>query len=86
MTAKASNWWINVLQHMVSSYNHIRNRNIGMAPADVRKTHKNRFWVRLYGDGDTIRKRVKPLIDDTMVLINLAKWSFDKGYFGQLDA
>ena len=36
--------------------------------------------MRLYGDGDTIRKRIEPLSDDTMVRINLSKTSIDKGY------
>ena len=36
--------------------------------------------MRLNGDGDTIRKRIEPLTDDTMVCINLSKTLFDKGY------
>ena len=51
-----------------------------MAPADIRKKDQDRLWVRLYGDGDTIRKRIEPLSDDTMVRINLSKTSFDKDY------
>ena len=51
-----------------------------MSPADVRKRDQDRLWVRFYGDGDTIRKRIEPLPDDTMVRINLSKTSFDKGY------
>ena len=51
-----------------------------MELANVRKQDENWLWVRLYGDGDTIRKRVEPLADDTIVRINLAKTSFDKGY------
>ena len=80
MTAKSRNRWVDVLQDIMNSYNHSRHRSIGMAPADVRKKNQDRLWVRLYGDGDTIRKRIVPLSDDTMVRINLSKTSFDKGY------
>ena len=51
-----------------------------MAPADVRKKEEDRLWVRLYGDGNIIRKRIKPLPDDTIVRINLSKILFDKNY------
>ena len=36
--------------------------------------------MKLYGDGDTIRKCIEPLSDDAMVCSNLSKTSFDKGY------
>ena len=70
MTAKATNRWVDVLQEMMQSYNHSRHRIIGMAPADVRKRDEDRLWVRLYGDGDTIRKRTERVPDDTMVRVN----------------
>ena len=80
MTAKSSNRWVDVLQDMMNSYNHSCHRSIAMAPAKVRKKDEDRVWLRHYGDGDTIRKRIEPLPDDTMVRINLSKTSFDKGY------
>ena len=80
ITAKSTNLWIDVLQDMMDSYNHSRYQSIGMSPADVRKTDENRLWMRLYGDGDTIRTRIEPLPNDTMVCINLSKIAFDKGY------
>ena len=36
--------------------------------------------MRLYGDGDTILKRIEPMLDDTMVRINLSNTSYDTGY------
>ena len=80
MTAKATNRWVDVLQDMMHSYNHSRHRVIGMAPADVRKSDEDRLWVRLYGDGDTIRKRIERVPDDTLVRVNRWKGSFEKGY------
>ena len=80
MTAKASNRWVDVLPDLMHSYNHSRHRSIGMAPADVRKTDEDRLWVRLYGDGDTIRKRIKRVPNDTMVRVNRSKRLFEKGF------
>lgn len=80
MTAKATNRWVDVLQDMMQSYNHSRHRTIGMAPADVQKTDENELWVRMYGDGDTIRKRINRVPDDTMVRVNRWKGEFEKGY------
>ena len=53
---------------------------IGMAPADVRKTDEDRLWVRLYGDGDTIRKRIEKVPNETMVRVNRSKSLFEKGF------
>ena len=64
----------------MQSYNHSRHRIIGMAPADVRKSEEDRLWVRLYGDRDTIRKRLERVPDDTMVRVNRWKGAFEKGY------
>ena len=79
-TYMTSNRLVDVLQDMENSYNHSRQRSIGMAPADERKNDEDRLWVRLYPDGDTIRERIEPLADNTMVRINLSKTSFDNGF------
>ena len=83
MTAKSTNRWVEVLLAIINSYNLSRHRGIGIAPADVRKRTRIGSGCD-YGDGDTIRKRIDPLPDETMVRINLSKTSFDKGYLRNL--
>ena len=80
MTSKATNQWVDVLPDMLQSYNHSRHRSIGMAPADVRKRDENVIWVKLYGDGNTIRKRYKRVPEQTKVRVNRWKDTFEKGY------
>lgn len=80
MKAKATNRLVDVLPDMMQLYNHSRHRFIGMAPADVRKCDEDRLCVRLYGDGDTIRKRTERVADDMIVRVNLWKGSFEIGY------
>ena len=80
MTSKATNQLVDVLPAMMHSYNHSKHRSIGMAPANVRKNDENEIWVRLYGDGDTIRKRYESVPDQTMVRVNRWKNTFEKGY------
>ncbi|CAB3996257.1 integrase core domain-containing [Paramuricea clavata] len=41
--------WIDVLDNFVASYNHSKHRTIGMKPADVNETNKDKVWVKLYG-------------------------------------
>ena len=70
--------WVDVINDLVNSYNHSRHRSIGMAPADVQKNIENRFWVRLFGDGDT---HLKPQSQQgAMVRASSHKTIFDKGY------
>lgn len=70
--------WLDVLQHLVYSYNRSYNRSIGMVPVEVDAKDVDRIWTRLYGDGDTELKR-KDLPVGTMVRINKAKGVFSKG-------
>ena len=79
MSDRGSVRWLDVLQQLVSSYNHSYHRSIGMVPADVEAKDVDRIWARLYGDGDTELKR-KALAVGAMVRINKAKGVFDKGY------
>ena len=70
--------WVDVVQDLVDSYNHLRNRSIGMASADVQKKNENRLWVRLFRDKATY---LKPLIPQgAMVWSSSHKTIFDKGY------
>ena len=71
--------YLDVLLQLVDSYNHSRHRSIGMAPADVQERDQDLIWSRLYGDGDTERKR-QSIPTGAMVRINKAKGVFDKGY------
>ena len=79
MSDKGTVRWLDVLQHLVISYNHSYHRSIGMLPADVTKIDENRICARLYGDGDTHMKQ-KMLPVGGMVRINKSKGVFDKGY------
>ena len=68
--------WVNVIQDLVYAYNNSRHRSIGMSPAYVQKKDENRFWVRLFGDGDT---HLKPQISQkAMVRASSHKTIFDK--------
>jgi transposase InsO family protein len=80
MTAKATNRWVDVFTEIMQSYNNCRHRSIGMAPSDVTEADEDKLWLRLYGDGDTIRKRIDRLPNETMVRVNRWKRSFEKGY------
>ena len=70
MTLKATNQWVDVLPAMMHYYNHSKHLSIGMALANVRKNDENKIWVRLYGDGDTIRKCYEHVPDQKMVRVN----------------
>ncbi|CAB3980447.1 uncharacterized transposon-derived [Paramuricea clavata] len=41
--------WIDVLDNFIASYNHSKHRTIGMKPADVNETSKDKVWTKLYG-------------------------------------
>ena len=71
--------WVDVLNNMVSAYNHSYHRSIKMKPADVKKTDENILWARLYGDGNTELKRER-IAPGSMVRISNVKGIFDKGY------
>lgn len=78
LSDRGSARWVDVLQDLLKAYNASHHRTIGMAPEQVKKTHENRLWTKMYGDGDT---HLKPAIPKgAMVRINKSKGVFDKGY------
>ena len=46
----------------------------------MRRADQDRIWVRLYGDGQTWRKRAKYLEREQCVRISRVKREFEKGY------
>ena len=47
-TANNTYRYIDVLEELLTGYNHARHRTIGMAPADVRPEHEEALWHRMY--------------------------------------
>ena len=80
MTSNATDQWVDILPDMVQSYNHSKHLCIGMAYADVRKRNENVIWVKLYNDGDTIRKLYAQVPEQTKVRVNRWKDTFENGY------
>ena len=80
MTASATQRWVDALDAVVDAYNHSRYRSIGMCPASVCRSDQDRIWARLYGDGQTWRKRAKYLEREQCVRISRVKGEFEKGY------
>lgn len=81
-TASDTRRYLNVLQQLVSSYNHSKHRTIGMAPIQVNKNNELQVWRRLAGDeitrgSDRRKTQVHP--GDT-VRISKSKHTFEKGY------
>ena len=74
--------WVDVIQDVVNFHNDSHYRSIGMAPSDVQKKDENRFWVRLFGDGDTYLKPQLP--QRAMVRASSHKTIFDKSYMPNL--
>ena len=69
--------WVSVIQDLVNSYNHSRQRSIGMAHADVQNRDENRLWVWLYGDWDSQLKG--SISQGALVRASSQKTIFDKG-------
>ena len=71
--------YLDVLQHLVDSYNASYHRSIGMSPVEVNVVNQEEVWQRLYGNerASTIEPGLK--VDDR-VRIRKAKRQFKKGY------
>ena len=74
--------YLDILQDMVSTYNHTPNRSIGMAPMDVNDKTLGRVWYRLYGDSSMEYKHPQLQTGDT-VRISKTRRTFKKGYLPQ---
>ena len=80
MTTRATQRWVDALDAVVDAYNHSRHRSIGMYLAGVRRADQDRIWVRLFGDGQTWRKRAKYFEREQCVRISCVQREFEKGY------
>ena len=75
--------YIDILEHLVSSYNQAHHHSIGMKPAQVTEKDNERLWHRLYGK---MAEQVVPVIKknapkvDSKVRISKTKTIFTKGY------
>ena len=74
--------YLDILQDMVSTYNHTPNRSIGMSPLDVNDKTLGQVWYRLYRDSSTEYKRSKLKVNDS-VRISKTRRAFKKGYLPQ---
>ena len=72
---------MDVLDSVVSVYNHSPHRSIGMAPLDVTSRNKARVWFRLYAD-PVLYKEPSLRVGDS-VRISKARRVFKKGYLPQ---
>jgi hypothetical protein len=75
-TANNTNRFLEVLPHIVNSYNHSFHRSIGMAPAQVKKKDELKIWQMMNVKPDT----KDPIESGETVRISKAKTIFDKGY------
>ncbi|GFV96287.1 putative uncharacterized transposon-derived protein F54H12.3 [Trichonephila clavipes] len=72
--------YINVIEKLISSYNHTWHRSIKMEPFNVNIDNQGQVWQNLYGDiSETKVKRPVFKINDK---VRISKWKgrFDKGY------
>ena len=71
--------YLDVLQHLVDSYNSSYHRSIGVSPVEVNVVNQEEVWQRLYGNErpGTVEPGLK--VDDR-VHISKAKRQFKKGY------
>ena len=71
--------YLDVVQHLVDSYNASYHRSIGVSPTEVNVVNQEKVWQRLYGNekNSTIEPGLK--VDDR-VRISKAKRMFKKGY------
>ncbi|CAB4019499.1 integrase core domain-containing, partial [Paramuricea clavata] len=71
--------WIDVLPNFVHSYNHSKHRTIGMKPADVNETNKDKVWTKTYGYPLSHFPEPKFKVGDR-VRDKIYRGTFDKGY------
>ena len=74
--------FLDILQDVVSSYNHTPHRSIGMAPLDVNEKTQGQVWYRLYADLLADYK-IPDLRAGDLVRISKARRTFKKGYLPQ---
>ena len=71
--------YLDVVQHLVDSYNASYHRSIGMSPTEVNVVNQEKVWQRLYGTEKTSTIEPGLKVDDR-VRISKAKRMFKKGY------
>ena len=74
-TAKNTLKYNDVLQKLIYSYSHSRNRSIRMKPEDVNPENESVVWQRLYGNESSKPIKYKFKVDD-QVRISKAKRTF----------
>ena len=83
-TAKKTMRYIDMLPHLVYSYNHTIHRSIKMKTADVTVDNEKQVWHMLYDDHDKVKHvKYKFNIGD-QVRISKIKRTCEKGYLAQL--
>ena len=71
--------YLDMVQHLVDSYNASYHRSIGMSPTEVNVINQEKVWQRLYGNEKT--STIEPgLKGDDRVRISKAKRMFKIGY------
>ena len=74
--------YLDILQDVVSTYNHTPHRSIGMAPIDVDDKTLGQVWYRLYADKPSDYKTPNLKTGDS-VRISKTRRAFRKGYLPQ---
>ena len=72
--------YVDVLQDLVSGYNHAYHRSIGRSPISVKKENEVEVSQALYGSKTYPPKSQTQLKVGDLVRINKTKRTFDKGY------
>jgi transposase InsO family protein len=82
-TENGNHHYVDVLQHLVHSYNATYHRTIGLAPKNVTKNMELAVWQRMFGGagGFSLMGKSTPAYTvGTMVRLSKLKWPFEKGY------
>lgn len=72
--------YIDVLDELVSSYNHTFHRSIQLAPAEVTQENESDVFFTLYGDLENVKRKPCVFKPGEYVRISRAKLTFEKGY------
>ena len=79
-TASKQERYVDVLQHLVDSYNKTTHNSTGYAPADVNVMNAEDVWRKLYKYPVKSKKKRPVFKPGDLVRISKAKKTFEKGY------
>lgn len=72
--------YIDVLDHLVKSYNHTYHSSIKRPPADVTRENQSHVWFTLYGDLENVKRKPCMFQPGDVVRVSKQKLTFEKGY------